>query len=930
MSLAISSLLLLIAFGAICSITANNGTSVLSYRLGTDVLPDAYDIWLKPYLLPTDGARRFTFDGEVNIKLHPTQSGTREIILHKNLINITHAWLYNNNNTSRTTQLIRSDELAFDEITNKLTIRLREELILNNNYTLHFKYSGKIRDGLQGFFRLNYTDSAGNEKWIGVTQSQRIDARTIFPCFDEPAFKATFTLQISRPTQYNTVFNTELLDSTPDGDERFLDRFAATPPMSTYLVAFIVSEFVKHGSDDLKFITRTEYENKTEFAYQVAERSIKAYGEYTQQPYKELGLRIMQKAGSPKFPHNGMENWGLVIYSDNVLVIEPGYTDGWSNKEYTLTIVVHETAHMWFGNSVTFAWWSYFWLNEAFARYYQYFMAHKLHPEYHLDQQFVVNQVHMIFGIDAVNSTQPLTSPEAQIQSPIEIGYKFSSLAYAKGASILRMIANLMGVDNFDMAIRAYLKEFHLKNTVPADLFKHLKHYWPSTPRFDLDQFLYDWTEQVGFPVLFVNINADRTMQLTQRRFLLDRNDGSNDSLSYTIPITYATDAEPDFNNLTARFFLPKSIRLFVYIEKPFKWVIFNLQQSNYYRVFYDNTTLFQIQIALLTPQHSGIPPTNRAQLIDDLFNFARVAMLDYETVFRFLEYLANETEYLPWYAMFSSLPRVSQRLTLQQQKPFVTYLNDIMAQVYEHLGFTGSNFTVLDIYNRNKVISWACKYHLFDCGRKAQQVFDAFQKSGNKPTPDFRETLYCSATRDGNFTYYQTLNNWFYNEKMLSEKQKLFRAMGCTLRFYKYHYDNILRGNISSEYAVMGITPMYAENPENVDVVFTMVTDTIERLAERLDGWSNVATVISDIANYFTTQEQKKLLDNFIVKKGSLFGSSISKLHDAVSTVEMNLKWAQERLPKLLSYLESRNAVAINSLTTVLLICLSLVHGLL
>ncbi|XP_036342051.1 aminopeptidase N-like [Rhagoletis pomonella] len=926
-----SKITILLLLLACSSVKANNGVFETSYRLGDDAVPDAYDIWLKPYLLATDGTRRFTFDGEVNITLHSTRASIREITLHKNLIEINGAWLYNSSIVGG--GLIKSfdnDDLTYNETTHKLTVHLGDQQISNNNYTLRFKYTGQIRDGLQGFFRANYTDSSGNEKWIGLTQSQRIDARTIFPCFDEPAFKATFRLQLSRPTQYNVVFNSKLLDSIPDGDGRALDRFAATPPMSTYLFAFIVSEFAKRGSEDLKIITRAEYINKTDFAYQVSEQAIKAYDEYTQLPYKQLGLTIMQKAGSPKFPYNGMENWGLVIYSDDVLVNEPGYTDGWSNKEYTISIIVHETAHMWFGDSVTFAWWSYFWLNEAFARYYQYFMAHKLYPEYQLDQQFVVNQIHLIFGIDAVNSTQPMTSPETEIQNPIEIGYKFSSIAYAKGASILRMIANLMGVDNFDTAIRAYLKEFHLKNTVPDDFFKHLKRYWPSTPAVDLDQFFYDWTSQAGFPVLFVNVTAEHTIKLTQSRFLLDSSDGSDSTLSYIIPITYASDTDPNFDDLTARFYLSRNSEMTFHTEKPNKWIIFNLQQSNYYRVFYDNTTLLQIQKALLASQHSGIPPTNRAQLVDDLFNFARVAMLDYDRVFEFMEYLAHETEYLPWNAMFSNLPRVSQRLTVQQHKHLISYLSDIMAKVYKHLGFGRSNDTVLDIYNRNKVISWACMYHLFDCGKQAQQVFDAFKTAGNKPTPDFRETLYCSAARDGTMSYYKTLNDWFDNEKLPSEKQKLIRAMGCTRSFYEFHYAKILSGNLTSEYAVMGITPMYAQNPENVDVVFALISNTIEKLAERIGGWSNAANVISDITNYFTTLEQKKKLDDFVANKGDLFGGSVSKLLDAVKTVEMNLKWAEDRLPKLLHYLESRNAAGISSFAAVLIIVVSIIHVLL
>ncbi|CAD6995174.1 unnamed protein product [Ceratitis capitata] len=420
---------------------------------------------------------------------------------------------------------------------------------------------------------------------------------------------------------------------------------------------------------------------------------------------------------------------------------------------------------------------------------------------------------------------------------------------------------------------RKFGVRYYLKNTTPEDLFKHLKQHWPSSHQVDLDAFFHDWTEQVGFPVLFVNINDKHEIELTQQRFILGLGDGSNDTLTYTIPITYATNVESDFNNLTARFYVPNNMNKTFTVDKPFKWIIFNLQQSNYYRVFYDMTTLKHIKTALSMKQHDGIPPTNRAQLIDDSFNFARIAMMDYDEVFQFLEYIENDTDYLPWYATFSNMQFVAQRLTLQQQSLFVKYLDDIMTKIYTHLGFTRSNETVLDIYNRNKVVSWACKYHLFKCGGQAQEFFNTSIKVGNKPTPDFRETLYCSATRDGAFFYYQTLNEWFEKEKLNSEKKKLIYAMGCTRYFYAYHYARILNGDIPSDYAAAGITPMYAENPENVEPVFIMITNTSERLAERI-GWPSVANVIKDIANYLTTPEQKLILDDFVTEKGNILAT--------------------------------------------------------
>lgn len=230
--------------------------------------------------------------------------------------------------------------------------------------------------------------------------------------------------------------------------------------MSTYLLAFMIASFSARGNvSEFSVLTRPEFHNYTEFSYHVGQLVVPAYEELFQSPYRELGNDVLQYASSPRFPHNGMENWGLIIYSDGVLVQEPGYSDDWSDKEYAIRIIAHETSHMWFGDSVTFAWWSYFWLNEAFARYYEYFMANQLYPEYHLDEQFVVRQMQLIFGTDARNSSQPLSSPESEIQTPAQIAYKFSAITYAKGACMVRMWRNAMGADNFDTAIRSYLKQ---------------------------------------------------------------------------------------------------------------------------------------------------------------------------------------------------------------------------------------------------------------------------------------------------------------------------------------------------------------------------------------------------------------------------------------------------------------------------------------
>lgn len=403
------------------------------------------------------------------------------------------------------------------------------------------------------------------------------------------------------------------------------------------------------------------------------------------------------------------------------------------------------------------------------------------------------------------------------------------------------------------------------QSVTPTDLFEHFERNWPPMARpTDFNQFFYDWTEKVGYPVLFVNASVGNKVILSQKRFLYDSVDESDKSLTYTIPITYITDDEEDFTKYNyPRDYFSEVGSMTIFFQKPFKWIIFNLLQSNYYRVFYDKTNLLHIKSALKMTNHSGIPPANRAQLIDDLFNFARVAMLDYEDVFHFLGYLVHETDYLPWHTVFSNLPRIAQRLTTQQQKNFTRFLTSTMFKVYIPMSFTLTNLTVRDTYNRNNVISWACKYNLFNSSRTAQLKFADFETSGIKPPPDFRETFYCCVAREGSYDYYHTLEDLFRNETLVSEKKKIIRAMGCTQKFYEYHFENIVNGYIPSEYAIEAFTSMYTQNPVNLSHIFELITDSLERFAK---AYVPFYTKVLENSLYFL------ILIIFILQSGRLY----------------------------------------------------------
>ncbi|XP_017141911.2 aminopeptidase N [Drosophila miranda] len=889
------------------------------YRLGGSVVPSFYNLTID---VLSNADEPTVFNGEVSIALQVVgTTEVRQITLHKDAIDIEECWLYNESGDQ--VQPIDSSQLIYEEATQQLTVPLSQALA-NGAYTLGFKYTGKIRTDMAGLFSASYVEQdTGKTKWLAVTQMQRINARLVFPCFDEPAFKAQFQLHIVRPSGYEAISNTKLLYSSAESEDRFVDHFEVTPAMSTYLLAFIIAEYTARGNvSEFAVLTRPEFYNKTEFSFQVGQRVVAAYDELFQQPYASLGNDVLQYATSPRFPHNGMENWGLIIYSDDVLVKELGYTDGWSDKEFTIRIIAHETSHMWFGDSVTFSWWSYFWLNEAFARYYEYFMAHQLYPEYRLDEQFVVRQMQLIFATDAVNSTQPMTSPEASIQTPSQIGYKFSSIAYAKGACIVRMWRNVMGANNFDTAIRNYLKQNHLGNTRPNDLFYHLIENWPADQYVNQEHFLSDFTEQVGYPMLIVNASRNNhVVYVEQQRFLLNRGDGSDPDLRYTVPITYATNLAPDFENLTPKIYHHKPVDIvkLSFEEEAIDWIVLNLKQSNYYRVLYDKPLLDSLQVALSSSNHSGVPVENRAQIVDDLFNFARVGYIDYANVFEFMEYLSQDVDYVPWYATYQGLQFVAKRLPLNNLPNFKKYLSDITDAVFAKLGVTWSpDDTVLDVYNRNNLVGWLCRYQARDCN---QLVADKFTNDFAKPSPDYRQTFYCAAARSES---YEHVMQFYREETNPKERELLWAAASCT-RSYLAHYQNEILANGSTvSQKTIALAQMYEQNPDLINQIFNMLAANITQLAEALDNdWSTTAVVISDLAEYFTTREQHQLLSNFYDSNHLLFGQSASVLSKALETVDENVQWAEMRLNRLVYYLSKRNGGQQSAQVLVMLLAL-------
>lgn len=224
--------------------------------------------------------------------------------------------------------------------------------------------------------------------------------------------------------------------------------------MSTYLLAFIISEFSIRKDDKFGVLARPEFYTQTQYSFNVGREILDAMSKYLAMDYYSLGNDKMDMAAIPDFSAGAMENWGLLTYRERSLLVDETATT-LASRQSIAAVVAHEQAHMWFGDLVTCKWWSYTWLNEGFARYFQYFGTAMVEKEWELGAQFVIDQVQSVMGMDSTEATNPMT--DENTYTPADLSRMFNSISYNKGASFIRMIEHTMGTENFQKSLREYL-----------------------------------------------------------------------------------------------------------------------------------------------------------------------------------------------------------------------------------------------------------------------------------------------------------------------------------------------------------------------------------------------------------------------------------------------------------------------------------------
>ncbi|KAM9311210.1 aminopeptidase N [Gastrophryne carolinensis] len=883
------------------------------FRLPKNLVPIHYDVDLRP-VLEKNAQGLYVFHGK-SVAWFRCVNPTNLVIIHSNKLNYsTPAELRDDAN-----RIIPVSKRELVVRTTFLVLHLAETLQANKEYSLHTDFIGELADDLAGFYRSEYVEN-NETKIIATTQMQAPDARKAFPCFDEPGMKATFSITLRHKPNYVALSNMNPISTTYEqieGQQWNVTVFEKTPKMSTYLVAFIVSQFSYDGDDQVKIWGRPkaiDEEKQGEYARNVTKPILVFFEQYYRTPYP---LSKSDQVALPDFSAGAMENWGLVTYRETALLWDPRESSI-SNKERVVTVIAHELAHQWFGNLVTIKWWNDLWLNEGFASYVEYLGADYAEPSWNIKDLIVLYDVHRVMAVDALASSHPLTSPEEEVNTPSEISELFDSITYSKGASVIRMLSSFLTEPLFVEGLANYLHAFQYDNTVYLDLWKHLQEAVDNQtavqlpPGETVQSIMDTWVLQMGFPVVTIDTASGA---VNQKHFLLDPDSVADRPSPFNyiwkVPISYLSSSGSGGN-----WWLTAPIDNNVDFKVTGNaWILANINVTAYFRVNYDDANWDKL-LAELDKDNTAIPLINRAQIIDDAFNLARAKIVPTTRALSTTKFLIREVEYMPWQAALSSLSYYVQMFDRTDvYGPMKAYMRKQVIPLYNYFKQLTGNFnqrpaTLTEQYNEINAISTACGYGISECGDLAIAQFrDWMNTSVNSIHPNLRNTIYCNAIAKGSEEEWEFAWQQFKKTDNAQEADKLRGALACSRepwilnRLLEYALDPT---QIRRQDSVSTITNI-ANNVIGQTLAWDFVRAHWKTIFSQFGGSSfSFGNLITGVSRRFSTEYDLQQLEQFKKDNEDIgFGTATRALEQVIEKTKANIKWVNENKAEVKKWFE-------------------------
>ena len=739
---------------------------------------------------------------------------------------------------------VESSSFFFDTKNSQLVIDglVQEKTPVKNLVSVSILFSGTISTGsLHGLYKSSYGIG-----YVLSTDLEPTGARRLFPCIDNPSFKAVFTVEVTVDDGLVVLSNTpstkeETIDDLKKDGTGSKGRFVfePTPRMSTYLFFLGVGKFdqvlLRDGNTDFIIATPPGQTQRGQFALENAVRFLRAFEAYfsIRYPLKKLHLVAI-----PEYPSGAMENWGAITFREIALLVDENTSE--SSRRSVALVVGHEIAHQWFGDLVTMKWWNDLWLNESFATFMESKIAEKLFPHWNVWSDFLLQLTAGALTGDSLSSTHPIN---VTVDSPHEVSQIFDEISYGKGASILRMVETYVGEEKFRQGVSEYLVKYSYMNAEGRNLWDQIG----KASGLPVQEIMEEWIMRPGYPLVEISVAGDELL-LKQHRFLLCGE--KKFETPWPIPLTASLNGE-----ITK--FVMKDPLYRIKLQSKLNRLKINPDQSGFYRTLYDNKLYY-----LIKENFESFNSFDKWGIVDDLFAFLMSGDVEPTIYFDFVEQCCDETDY-------TVVSSISEQLRLLY---FIAPRNERVKQLYSK--FNNAQISRIGLEPKpgeaesNKILRTKIALCLAveDTGDIAKELSSRFQ-TYETIDPNLRNAVAVAYARRSKNPKESFDSLLALMRKIGSEEDliKIFHGL-VSLKdpeLVSKALDLSLAGEFNRADAIYTITSS-AWNAEAKEWVWTWTKTNLSKVAETFTGTYILSSILEDVIPLLGIGRVKELEDYF------------------------------------------------------------------
>ncbi|NWI68495.1 ERAP1 aminopeptidase, partial [Todus mexicanus] len=581
----------------------------------------------------------------------------------------------------------------------------------------------------------------------------------------------------------------------------------------------------------------------------------------------------------------------------------------------------------WFGNLVTMEWWNDLWLNEGFAKFMEFLSVSVTHPELKVEDYFL-RRCFDAMAVDALNSSHPISTP---VEDPAQILEMFDGVSYDKGSCILNMLRDYLTADVFKAGLVQYLQKYSYQNTKNEDLWNSMTNaslgadknelqgygfcrrsqqssstaHW-TRETFDVRAMMDTWTLQKGFPLVTVTVKG-KNVHLQQERYVKGVDSASSASYLWHIPLTYVTS-----KSSTVQRFLMTTKADVIILPEEVEWIKFNVDMNGYYIVHYEGDGWDRL-INLLKENHTVISSSDRANLVNNVFQLVSIKKLPISKAFDLTLYLKHEREIMPvLQSLHELIPiyRLMERRGVDgTEKQLQEYIVNLFKDLIDRQSWSDEG-SVSERLLRQSLLRFACIHRYQPCVDRAAGYFTEWQKSnGTLSLPaDVKSAVYAvGAQTSGGWDF---LLSRYRLHAFSAEKEVIELALSFSRsqRRLQWLMDQGLRGDIIRTPDLPHIIAFVGRNPSGYQLAWTFLKENWEKIVEKFElGSSSIAVIVTGVTDRYSTRTQLAQVKEFFSSLEEK-SAQLRCVQQAIETIEDNIQWMDRNFEEIKTWLQNNH----------------------